>query len=234
MFEGPTRPMTTRVTTTFLVAVLAATWLAVSAAPASATYVRATTSETSFASMINADRRAHGLRPLRVVSALTRVARAWSGAMANDGDISHNPRLTKQIGSWRAIGENVGVGADIRQLHLALMASPSHRANLLSRTYTEVGIGVVRRNGRLYVTEDFRRPSVSTSSAVASPSIVTVDAPAVAVAPAPTSVAGPTPVAVDDGLAAEFARLAALEPPADPDPVSSAIDFVTTMRILTS
>jgi hypothetical protein len=46
------------------------------------------------------------------------------------------------------------------------MRSPGHRANILDRDYSEVGVGAVVRNGRLWVAEVFRQPlRVRTSSA---------------------------------------------------------------------
>jgi len=237
MSQAPTRRPTARFTATLLAAILSFAWLAVSAPPASAStaVVHASARETSFASMINADRRRHGLKPLRVVADLTLVARTWSGRMAGAGDISHNPRLTKQVGAWRTVGENVGVGPGTRLLHNAFMASPEHRANVLSSAYTEIGIGVVRRHGTLYVTEDFRRPARTRGTAAAA-SVAPAVAPTAAV-PAPAPVAAPDPVpavVADDALAAELARLAALPAPAAEDPVGSAFGFLSTMRGLTS
>jgi uncharacterized protein YkwD len=239
--EGPTRRTTTRVLATLLIAIVTTTGLSLGASPASATarVVRVTASESSFASMINASRRHYGLKPLRVVSDLTLVARSWSNSMAVAGDISHNPRLTKQVGTWRVVGENVGVGGNARQLHLAFMASPSHRANLLSKSYTEVGIGVVRHNGTLYVTEDFRRPVRATSATVipprkpAAPVVPVVRQVAASrAAPAPAAPVAAAPL--DYGLTAELARLWALPPSGQADPVGSALGFLNTMRGLTT
>ncbi len=233
MSQGPHRRPTSRVTATVLAALVSFAWLAVSSGPASASsgVVHATARETSFAGMINADRRRHGLKPLRVVSDLTLVARTWSGRMAGAGDISHNPRLTKQVGPWRTVGENVGIGPGTRLLHNAFMASPDHRANVLSRAYTEVGIGVVRRNGTLFVTEDFRRPARAPGAAVSA----TVQ-PAPIVNPGTRrALARPAaPPALDEALSAELARLAALPAPEAADPVGAAFGFLETMRGLTS
>jgi uncharacterized protein YkwD len=38
------------------------------------------------------------------------------------------------------------------------MHSPEHKANILDRDYTQVGIGAVTVNGRVWVAEVFRRP----------------------------------------------------------------------------
>jgi hypothetical protein len=131
------------------------------------------------------------------------------------------------------------VGGNARQLHLAFMASPSHRANLLSKSYTEVGIGVVRHNGTLYVTEDFRRPVRATSATVipprkpAAPVVPVVRQVAASrAAPAPAAPVAAAPL--DYGLTAELARLWALPPSGQADPVGSALGFLNTMRGLTT
>ena len=43
-------------------------------------------------------------------------------------------------------------------VHTAFMNSPAHKANILDRDYTEVGIGAVVANGRVWVAQVFRRP----------------------------------------------------------------------------
>lgn len=52
--------------------------------------------------------------------------------------------------NWTKVGENVGVigigragtGLAIQKLHEAYMASPGHRANIVDRRYTRIGLGV--------------------------------------------------------------------------------------------
>ena len=242
MSEGPTRRSTSRALATLLIALLSSGFLAANSTSASATSrgaIRVTASESSFGSLINASRRQYGLKPLRVVSDLTVLARSWSTTMAHAGDIWHNPRLTARAGAWRVVGENVGVGGNVQQLEDAFMASPGHRANVLSGSYTEVGIGVVRYNGTLYVTEDFRRPVRAASATVLSPRKKPVVAVhpvirrhTVAVALTPHVAAAPT--ATDFGLLQELARLTALPPAGQSDPVGSALGFLNTMRGLTT
>src|SRR5204862_1717148 len=68
-------------------------------------------------------------------------------------------------------GENVGVGPNVDSLEDAFMNSPEHRANILDSDYTEIGIGTaVGKDGRLYVTQDFRQPMHSSSSSGSSSS----------------------------------------------------------------
>jgi uncharacterized protein YkwD len=123
-----------------------------------------TTSEQQFVSSINSARHAAGHRSLSTSSDLTTVARAWAAKMAASNTLRHNPNLTSQITNWRYAGENVGVGGDVTSLHKAFMDSAPHRANILDRDYTQIGVGVVMGGGRMWVVEVFRTPA-STSSA---------------------------------------------------------------------
>jgi uncharacterized protein YkwD len=118
----------------------------------------ATTVERHFTRMLNHARVSHHLRPLRKRAALTRVARRQAHRMAYRNRLYHNPHLTSEVKNWRWVGENVGYGPDSGSIHAAFMASAPHRANILDHDYTQVGIGAVVRNGRVWVAEAFRRP----------------------------------------------------------------------------
>lgn len=114
--------------------------------------------EAGLAAKVNEARRAHGLPPLRRAQGLAQAAAAKAHEMPRLGYFGHtNPRgrtFKREILShyrvrgfrfWR-VGENLAWGtpsttpAAIVQWWLN---SPSHRANLLSRTYREYGIGGV-------------------------------------------------------------------------------------------
>jgi uncharacterized protein YkwD len=117
-------------------------------------------SRENFVTDTNRARVNHDLRAYRVRDGMTRVAQRWAEWMARHRTIRHNPYLSSQIGNWRALGENVGAGRSEDPIQRAFMRSSPHRANILSRTYTQVGIGTARgSDGRLYVDEVFRRPS---------------------------------------------------------------------------
>ena len=103
-------------------------------------------------------RTAHGLKPYRVGGAITSVAREQARRMADTGTLHHNPQLTTDVKRWRHVGENVGQGPDPVTIHHALMASPAHRANILSRSYTRVGVGAVVRDDGIWVAEVFKTP----------------------------------------------------------------------------
>jgi hypothetical protein len=78
----------------------------------------------------------------------------------------HNPSLGSEVGGWQALAENVGKGSDAASLHSAFMASSGHRHNILSPTYTEVGVGTATDSaGTLYVVEIFRLPAGASSYA---------------------------------------------------------------------
>ena len=79
--------------------------------------------------------------------------------MAGSG-LGHNPDLGGDLDragvtGWTSWGENVGYGGDIDQVHAALLASQGHRADILNPHYSQVGIGVVRSGGTVWVTIDF-------------------------------------------------------------------------------
>jgi uncharacterized protein YkwD len=65
--------------------------------------------------------------------------------------------LTDGISSgWAVLGENVGAGQTIDQVHDAFMNSPEHRRVILSRSYNTMGIGVYERNGEYWVVEVYK------------------------------------------------------------------------------
>ena len=62
--------------------------------------------------------------------------------------------------NWRAVGENVAYTSTVTRAHTLLMNSPAHRANILSTTFTQVGLGVAKdSHGTVWVVEVFRKPA---------------------------------------------------------------------------
>jgi uncharacterized protein YkwD len=143
--------------TTLPVAALSAALLALSLlAPSSAS--AATSRETTMLAKINHARASHGLKPLRQNAGLTRYARTHARQMAARGYLFHTPNF-RAICCWSAIGENVGYNRTVTRMHRAFMHSPGHRANILNPAFRQAGIGIVKINGNLWVTEVFRRPA---------------------------------------------------------------------------
>lgn len=108
--------------------------------------------------LINAQRSARGLRKLRDQSTLERVATSYAAQMGREQFFDHvspsgSTVLTRikattylrHVRDWTA-GENIAWGtlslSTPRATVKAWMASPGHRANILSRSYSEIGIGV--------------------------------------------------------------------------------------------
>jgi len=115
-------------------------------------------SERQMASLINHARTSHGRAALSLNSSLSDYARRWSATMASKNRLYHNANLATWLRNWnwRILGENVGAGGSVSQLHVAFMNSPPHRANILDRRFRNIGVGVVVRNGRTWVTVIFR------------------------------------------------------------------------------
>jgi Cysteine-rich secretory protein family len=116
--------------------------------------------ESDFVSRTNSARASADLRSYAVRYDLTGVARRQAARMASARQIYHNPNLGSEVGNWRALAENVGRGTSVSAIQNAFMNSSAHRDNILSRTYTEVGIGTARGgDGQIYVSEVFRLPA---------------------------------------------------------------------------
>jgi uncharacterized protein YkwD len=109
--------------------------------------------------LVNQARRDNGLGPLAWNGGAAAVAQAWSAHMAGSG-LAHNPSLSGDLAArgvtgWHDIGENVGYAGTVDQVHARFMASPAHRANILSSQYDSVGVGVASAGGFVWVTLDF-------------------------------------------------------------------------------
>lgn len=139
---------------------------ALSIAAPTAAFAESTYSmESEFIAKVNAARAANGQQPYVVESDLTSIAREHSANMARQQSLYHNPSLTTQVPNWQAVGENVGEGPTVDDIHTAFMNSPEHRDNILDHDFTQIGVGVsVDSNGIVWVTEDFREPMYSSSS----------------------------------------------------------------------
>ncbi|HLM09498.1 MAG TPA: CAP domain-containing protein [Thermoleophilaceae bacterium] len=109
--------------------------------------------------VLNAERARRGLRSLRLDRRLSRAARRHATDMVGKGYFSHDSldgstfleriRRTGYLDdtrAWRA-GENIAWGSGSRSTPRAIarawMDSPGHRANILSRSFRDIGIAVV-------------------------------------------------------------------------------------------
>ena len=128
----------------------------------------ASTTEAAVTSKINAARANHGRHRLTTRSDLVAVARGQAQRMASRNTLYHNPSLAQQVRNFRWVGENVGYGPSVSAVHLAFMASPGHKANVLDSDYTEVGVGAVWANGRVWIAQVFRQPLHATTASSSS------------------------------------------------------------------
>ena len=104
---------------------------------------------------VNALRDAHGLRWFDWNEDVYAKAVAWSEHMADEGQLSHSVLREGVPSGWRVLGENVAYAGSVEQAMAALEASPPHLANLLNPAFKSIAIGVVERDGRVWVTEVF-------------------------------------------------------------------------------
>lgn len=145
--------------------------------------------EAAFLTSIDRERAGRGLPALRRASDLQAVARRHAVRMADRGTLYHNPDLGSEVSGWSKLGENVGRGPDAGAVHHSFMTSPSHRDNILSAAFVEVGVGVERRGDVIWVTQVFRTPSGSRPAPGTTPTAEPTPAPAPA--PEPTTSTAP-------------------------------------------
>lgn len=114
--------------------------------------------------LLNADRAANGLAPLKLNISVTAVAQRHAQDEINRDFFAHNnpdglspfDRMHAAGISFRYGGENLAINQDVTAAQQALMNSPGHRANILSPDYSEVGIGIrYNTQGALYVVQCF-------------------------------------------------------------------------------
>ena len=219
----------TRRTTGWLLsaALLTSTFIGLSPAPASATGPNT----SSILSAVNSARAGAGRRPLSLRSDLSAVAYRWSQHMAASGTLAHNPSLTSQVTHWRWVGENVGYGPDWRSVETAFMNSPGHRSNILDRDYSQIGIGVVVSNGRVWVTQVFRSPSGSVTSTQPTPKKTpSTTTRRTAAKPSARPVRKPAPTPTQLLKRRITTAKAGLPDPKGTDPLIDALGFADVMR----
>ena len=107
--------------------------------------------EAAMLVLVNRERTSRGLRALKLNPDARPVARAYSRKMFARGYFSHlspegeSPfdRLDAANVTYNTAGENLALAPTLQLAHEGLMNSPGHRANILSRNYSTVGIGIM-------------------------------------------------------------------------------------------
>jgi uncharacterized protein YkwD len=93
--------------------------------------------------LVNTSRAQAGLPPLRENAKLNVKADAWAQTLRDQCRIWHSSLADGAPPDWQKLGENVGMGGDIGQIHVAYLNSPGHRANILDPSYNQIGTGAV-------------------------------------------------------------------------------------------
>lgn len=124
--------------------------------------------ESEVVRLVNIERSKKGLQPLKENWQLSRVARYKSADMATKNYFSHTSptygspfRMMESFGiKYSAAGENIAYGQKTaQQVMTAWMNSPGHRSNILSPSYTQIGVGyATNKSGTPYWTQMFIKP----------------------------------------------------------------------------
>jgi len=117
--------------------------------------------------LTNVERQKAGLAPLALSTELSGAAQDYSQVLATTGCFEHTcgavPNFAKRAArsgytGWTALAENIAAGYPTAEAVVSgWMNSPGHRANILSPSYTEIGVGVVNGGGKFgtYWAEEF-------------------------------------------------------------------------------
>jgi cysteine-rich secretory family protein len=133
--------------------------------------------EVAILEMTNAFRKEHNLTTLKPNAALAAAARVFAAYLGKTGKFGHEadgrePHERAEAAGYRycLVAENLAFNLDSRGFETAKLArdvvegwktSPGHRANLLEKSVTEIGVGVVRapdRHPKFISVELFGRP----------------------------------------------------------------------------
>lgn len=114
------------------------------------------TSEEKMIDLVNKERVSRGGAPLIFSEELRQIARSHSADMFEKGYFSHySPegltvadRALKTGVDFLVVGENLAYAPSLESAHKGLMNSEGHRANILSKDYGKIGIGVI--DGEVY------------------------------------------------------------------------------------
>ena len=109
--------------------------------------------EQQVVNLVNAERAKAGLKPLKADWELARVARFKSEDMRDNRYFDHNSpiygtpfQMMKSFGiNYRSAGENIAAGQTTAESVMqAWMNSPGHKKNILSPTFTHIGVGYAK------------------------------------------------------------------------------------------
>ena len=124
--------------------------------------------ERDVVDLVNKERSSRGLQLLTAHTKLSNVARTKSQDMIDNKYFSHtSPKygspfnMMESFGlRFSAAGENIAYGQQTAaEVVKVWMNSPGHRANILSKSFSHIGVGAAKMsNGTLYWTQMFMKP----------------------------------------------------------------------------
>jgi uncharacterized protein YkwD len=111
--------------------------------------------DRKMAKKVNKARSSHDKSKVKLDPELSRVARRHSKSMAKSEELVHTKNLGGKVTKWKSLGENIGYGDSINQLHTMFMNSEVHKDNILKSEFRYVGVGTVKKGGWLWTTVIF-------------------------------------------------------------------------------
>lgn len=144
-----------------IAALCAAALVVIPAAPPAAAMSNKTF-DAKLTKYTNEARKDHDRKVLKFGSCLDRYAQRQANRMADQKRMFHqNLSVVLAKCKARAVAENVAHGFTSPKANVrAWLKSPGHRRNMLSKTYTRLGIGVAKdEDGHSYTVQVFGRPA---------------------------------------------------------------------------
>jgi uncharacterized protein YkwD len=119
--------------------------------------------EQQMLSLLNAERAKNGLKPLSLMPELTNLARLKSNDIIQNNYFSHTSPVYGSFANmvynagirFYSVGENLAKARNGQHAFVLLMASSGHKANMLNRNFTHVGIGIIQDTYGVVVTQLF-------------------------------------------------------------------------------
>ena len=114
--------------------------------------------------LVNIERQKAGLKPLIIDNELSKVARLKSEDMKNKNYFNHTSPtygtpfdMMQQFNiKYKRAGENIAKGQKTAQEVVeAWMNSEGHKRNILSKSFTHIGVGYAKRGNTPYWTQEF-------------------------------------------------------------------------------
>lgn len=134
--------------------------------------------ESNMIAVLNAERKAHHEKPVRMNKKLVLSAHRHNLTMAHKNSMSHQlpgeaffaTRISRAGYNWQAAGENIGwnsaettTGLQTleKQMYGEKAPNNGHRLNILSKSFRQVGINVYfdRAHHKMWFTQDFGQPA---------------------------------------------------------------------------